>query len=79
MILARDIRFSATSTPSLLISSGESVKVVQERLGHASAEITMNTCAHLWPDSEDKTRAAVDAVLGKSDVSDPCQKHPVEK
>jgi integrase len=55
------------------------VKVVQERLGHASAEITMNTYAHLWPDSEDKTRAAVDAELGKSDVSDPCQKHPVEK
>ena len=57
---------------SLLIRYGESVKIVQERLGHASAQITLDTYAHLWPDSEDSTRAAVDAVLGKSDVSDSC-------
>jgi integrase len=49
---------------SLLIRHGESVKVVQSRLGHASAEETLNTYAHLWPDSEDRTRAAVDSVLG---------------
>jgi integrase len=57
---------------SLLINSGESVKVVQDRLGHASAQITLDTYSHLWPDSEDKTRAAVDAVLGPGDVSDSC-------
>ena len=49
---------------SLLIRYGESVKVVQERLGHASAAETLDTYSHLWPDSEDRTRAAVDAVLG---------------
>jgi integrase len=49
---------------SLLIRHGESVKVVQSRLGHASAEETLNTYAHLWPDSEDLTRAAVDSILG---------------
>jgi integrase len=49
---------------SLLIQAGESVKVVQSRLGHASAVETLNTYSHLWPDSEDRTRAAVDAVLG---------------
>jgi hypothetical protein len=38
--------------------------VVQSRLGHASAEETLNTYSHLWPDSEDRTRAAIDAVLG---------------
>ena len=48
---------------SLLIDAGESVKTVQARLGHASAVETLNTYAHLWPDSEDRTRAAVDAVL----------------
>jgi integrase len=49
---------------SLLIRHGESVKVVQARLGHASARETLDTYSHLWPDSEDLTRAAVDEVLG---------------
>jgi integrase len=49
---------------SLLINHGESVKVVQARLGHASASETLDTYAHLWPDNEERTRAAVDEVLG---------------
>ena len=49
---------------SLLIRHGESVKVVQARLGHASAVETLNTYSHLWPDSDDRTREAIDAVLG---------------
>jgi integrase len=48
---------------SLLIRHGESVKVVQARLGHATAAETLDTYSHLWPDSEDRTRAAVDDVL----------------
>ena len=48
---------------SVLIEGGESVKAVQARLGHASAEETLNTYAHLWPESEDRTRAVVDAAL----------------
>jgi len=51
---------------SLLIDGGESVKVVQTRLGHATADETLNTYAHLFPDSEDRSRAAVDAGLGKA-------------
>jgi integrase len=49
---------------SLLIRHGESVKVVQARLGHATAVETLNTYAGLWPDSTDRTRVAVDSVLG---------------
>lgn len=49
---------------SLLTRHGESVKVVQDRLGHATAAETLDTYSHLWPDSEDRTREAVDAVLG---------------
>jgi integrase len=49
---------------SLLIRHGESVKVVQKRLRHASAMETLDTYGHLRPDSDDRTRAAVDAVLG---------------
>ena len=48
---------------SLLIDSGASVKVVQARLGHKSAEETLNTYSHLWPDSDDRTRDAIDAAL----------------
>lgn len=49
---------------SLLINHGESVKVAQARLGHASASETLDTYAHLWPDNEERTRAAIDEVLG---------------
>lgn len=49
---------------SLLIRYGESVKTVQDRLGHASAVETLDTYSHLWPDSDDRTREAVDSALG---------------
>jgi integrase len=61
---------------SLLIHHGESVKVVQARLGHASAAETLNTYSHLWPDSEDRTRAAVDAAWrARADFSRTESKH----
>ncbi|MGO9656958.1 MAG: tyrosine-type recombinase/integrase [Acidimicrobiales bacterium] len=49
---------------SLLIAKGCSVKAVQSRLGHQSAMETLDTYGHLWPDSDDETRVAVDHVLG---------------
>ncbi|MEZ0580390.1 tyrosine-type recombinase/integrase [Nocardioides sp. MH1] len=49
---------------SLLIRFGESVKTVQVRLGHATAAETLDTYSHLWPDSDDRTRDAIDSVLG---------------
>ena len=51
---------------SLLIRFGESVKTSQARLGHASAAETLDTYSHLWPDSDDRTREAIDSVLGAS-------------
>jgi integrase len=48
---------------SLLIRHGESVKTVQRRLGHATASETLDTYSHLWPDSDDRTREAVDGTL----------------
>ena len=47
---------------SALIRAGCSVKVVQARLGHATAAETLDTYAHLWHDDEDRTRAAIEAV-----------------
>ena len=54
---------------SALIRYGESVKTVQAALGHATAAETLDTYSHLWPDSEDRTRAAIDAAF-KADVGD---------
>jgi integrase len=48
---------------SLLISSGLDVKVVQARLRHATAKTTLDTYGHLWPDSDETTRAAISAVM----------------
>ena len=48
---------------SMLIASGADVKVVQVRLRHASAKTTLDTYAHLWPDSDESTRTAIDAVM----------------
>jgi integrase len=47
---------------SALIRAGEDVKTVQAALGHASAVETLETYAGLWPDAEQRTRAAVDAL-----------------
>lgn len=49
---------------SMLIAHGCSVKSVQKRLGHQSAVETLDTYSHLWPDSDEETRDAVDAILG---------------
>ncbi|WP_164842393.1 tyrosine-type recombinase/integrase [Actinoplanes solisilvae] len=53
---------------SLLIRAGLSPKVVAKLLGHANAAMTLNVYSHLWPDDEDRSREAVDAVLLRSDV-----------
>lgn len=49
---------------SALIQAGCSVKVVQARLGHTSAAVTLDVYSHLWPDDDDRSRAAVEQYLG---------------
>jgi len=48
---------------SLLIGSGLDVQVVRHRLRSGSAKTTLDTCGHMWPDSDESARAAVGAVL----------------
>jgi len=50
---------------SLLIASGANVKLVQARLRHASATTTVNTYAHLFPDTDEATRSAIGAAIAK--------------
>jgi integrase len=45
---------------SVLLAAGESVVAVAERLGHEDATLVLTTYGHLMPDSEHRTRRAVD-------------------
>jgi integrase len=54
---------------SLLLAAGESVVAVAERLGHEDASLVLSTYGHLMPDSEDRTRRAVDAAWDAVGVS----------
>ena len=47
---------------SVLLAAGESVVAVAERLGHENATLVLKTYGHLMPDSEDRTRPAIDTV-----------------
>lgn len=50
-------------TASALIAGGQSVKAVQAVLGHSSAAMTLDVYAGLWPDSDDRSRVAIDAAF----------------
>lgn len=55
-----DLRHFAAS---VMIEQGASVKAVQRQLGHEKATTTLDVYAHLWPNSEDTTRRALDAGM----------------
>jgi integrase len=45
---------------SVLLAAGESVVTVAERLGHDDASTVIRVYGHTMPDSEDRTRKAID-------------------
>ena len=49
-----------------LIAAGCDVVTVQFALGHAKTSTTLNTCAHLWPSAEDRTRSAAQSIIAAS-------------
>ena len=51
---------------SVLLLQGESVVAVAERLGHHNASLVLSTYGHLVPDSEDRTRRAIDGAWSSS-------------
>ncbi len=50
---------------SHLLAAGVNVKVVSERLGHASVAFTLDTYAHVMPGQQAEAAAAVSALLEK--------------
>ena len=53
----------------VLLAAGESVMAVAERLGHEDASLVLSTYGRLMPDSDDRTRSAVDAAWGAASAS----------
>ncbi|WP_433725743.1 tyrosine-type recombinase/integrase [Actinoplanes sp. CA-051413] len=47
---------------SVLLHAGESVVAVAERLGHKNASLVLKVYGHLMPDSEERTRKALDSA-----------------
>jgi integrase len=53
---------------SALIAAGEHPKIIQHRMGHASITETMDTYGHLFPESVDSGRGAIDRALASASV-----------
>lgn len=53
---------------SALIGAGLHPKAIQARLGHATIAETMDTYGHLFPDSEEQGRGALDSLLSDRPV-----------
>jgi hypothetical protein len=49
---------------SLWLQSGINIKIVSQRLGHAKVSTTLNTYAHVIPDTQDQVTAKLDAEFG---------------
>jgi integrase len=64
---------------SVLLAGGESVVAVAERLGHEDASLVLNTYGHLMPDSDDRTRTAVDAAWNRVESCAPDVPRPGDR
>jgi integrase len=48
---------------TLLLGSGENVKVVSERLGHASAALTLDVYSHVLPDMQQRAADRIESLI----------------
>jgi integrase len=54
---------------SALLKAGVAAKVVQERLGHASIGITLDTYSHVLAGMQEEAAAKLDDVFGSNPVA----------
>ena len=54
---------------TLLISQGAHPRVVMERLGHSSIQITMNTYGHLFPSEDEATSNRLEQVFQQASAN----------
>jgi integrase len=55
---------------SVLLDAGVSIRQLADHLGHADPGFTLRTYTHLVPDSEDRSRRAVDAAFARRHGAD---------
>jgi len=61
-----DLRYTAAS---LMLKQGISVKVVQERLGHSDAAMTLNVYSHVIPGMQREAAEKMDEITALIDIS----------
>lgn len=49
---------------SLWIFAGDDAKVISARAGHSSVAFTYDRYGHLFPESDERSRARLDALIG---------------
>jgi integrase len=54
-----------------MLAQGVHPKVVSERLGHASLNITLDTYSHVLPALQEAAAAALDTILGEQSAPRP--------
>jgi integrase len=67
-ITPHDLRHTAAS---LAIKAGANVKAVQQMLGHASAAMTLDVYAGLFPDDLDSVAEALDVLMTQAQIKAP--------
>jgi integrase len=58
-----DLRHSAAT---LMLAAGTNPKIVSERLGHATVNITLDTYSHVLPDMQREAALAIDQLLART-------------
>lgn len=71
-----DIRFHDLrhTAASLMLKQGASVKVVQERLGHSDAAMTLNVYSHVIPGMQREAAEKMDEITALIDISEMLEK-----
>ncbi|GAI54232.1 unnamed protein product [marine sediment metagenome] len=62
---------------SLMLKQGVHPKIVQERLGHSSIQITLDTYSHVAPGLQEAAAARFDDVLIAKPENDPVENSPL--
>ena len=55
---------------SMLLAAGVPIKTVQERLGHASIQTTMDTYGHLMENAQAEAAERLDDMIGLHNISE---------
>jgi len=63
---------------SLMLKQGVHPKIVQERLGHSSIQVTLDTYSHVAPGLQEAAAESFDRLVS-SRYNGVCEKEPVEK